>query len=257
MGSDELKMRMKSLLRKAGLSQVPRPMLIGASVLCLALVALALWHFWPAGADVDATFEIAEAQGQGSSVDVEAVPADDNVSGASASGGADGTAVQEDDSAQQDTNAATDAVVDVEGAVARPGLVTVPAQARVGDAIEQAGGFTSKAERSSVNLAQHVEDGQQVYVMTKKEAAGSAPGAASAKLSGGAAGASAAGDGLVNLNTASAEELQTLSGIGPALSQRIIDYRDANGPFASVDDLASVSGIGPTRLESLRDAVCV
>ena len=94
----------------------------------------------------------------------------------------------------------------------------------------------------------------QVYVPSREEA----PAATGTTTTGaGQASSSGASKGKVNLNTASAEELQTLSGIGPSLSQRIIDYRQANGPFKSVDDLRKVSGIGDTRFKNLKDLVCV
>ena len=148
---------------------------------------------------------------------------------------------------------ATVVVVHVVGAVAVPGLVRLPSGSRVADAVSAAGGATSEADLSRVNLARPVTDGEQVVVPRPGEQITLAPGG------GGTAGSSAApaGGGPVNLNTADAAALDTLPGIGPVLAERIIAFRTENGPFASVDDLGEVSGIGDRLLEQLRPLVSV
>lgn len=141
--------------------------------------------------------------------------------------------------------AAAAAVVDVEGAVRRPGLVRLPKGARVADAVARAGGLTAKAERSGVNLAAPVADGQQVLVPE----AGTAGAAASSGAPGGPAG------GPVSLNAATAEELDTLPGIGPVTAQKIVTFREQHGPFQSVDGLDAIPGIGPARIAELQGLV--
>ena len=144
-------------------------------------------------------------------------------------------------------------VVHVLGAVRNPGVYELAATSRVVDAISAAGGVLDDAELAAVNLARTLVDGEQLYVPRIGETPPvSAPDAAS----GGGASGSANG-GLVNLNTATLAELDTLPRIGPALAQRIIDYRTANGPFAAIDDLADVPGIGDATLEGLRALVTV
>lgn len=136
--------------------------------------------------------------------------------------------------------------VHVAGAVATPGLYRLFDGARVVDAVAAAGGFAEGADRSAVNLARAVSDGEQILVAVMGEApaaVASAPGAA--------------GDGRVNLNTADVAALDTLPRIGPALAQRIIDWRDENGGFTSIEDLLAVPGIGDKMLEALSDLVTV
>ncbi|WP_173923895.1 ComEA family DNA-binding protein [Agromyces sp. Marseille-P2726] len=136
-------------------------------------------------------------------------------------------------------------LVHVLGAVAEPGLVELAAGARVVDAVAAAGGFTAEADPAGVNLARPVVDGEQLVVLALGEAPPPAP-------DGTAAGA---GDGLVHLNTADVAALDTLPRIGPALAQRIIDWREANGPFTSVDQLLDVAGIGDAVFSGLADKV--
>jgi competence protein ComEA len=141
-------------------------------------------------------------------------------------------------------------LVDVAGWVRRPGVYEFVPGARVIDAIEAAGGARSGAALEALNLAAPLVDGTQILVPKR----GQAPPSAAA----GAAGAgTAAGGGLINVNTASAAELETLPGIGEVLAQRIIDHRTEHGPFASVDDLLDVSGIGEVTLAEIRDLVTV
>ena len=147
-------------------------------------------------------------------------------------------------------SAAPELVVDVCGAVARPGVYHLPDGARVCDLITAAGGAAPGAEMAGVNLAAKLADGQQVVVPKKGQAA-VAGGAGSA--SSGAAGSAAP----VNLNTASLEQLDALPGVGPSTAQKIIDYRTANGSFHSVDDLKNVSGIGDAKFQALKDLVTV
>lgn len=150
-------------------------------------------------------------------------------------------------------------VVHVAGAVTAPGVVELPAGARVAAAIEAAGGAEQDAELAAVNLARPVQDGEQVYVPRAGEAEpGAEAGAAGESPAGGAVpGAPAADGGVVDLNTADLAALDTLPGVGPAIAQRILDWRDANGPFHSVEELLEVSGIGPATFERLRELVRV
>lgn len=136
--------------------------------------------------------------------------------------------------------------VHVSGAVRAPGLYLLPAEGRVVDAIAAAGGFADDAARDGVNLARTLDDGEQLVVPRVGEAAPA-----------GASSGSAPSDGRVDLNTADAAQLETLPRIGPALAERIIAWRDDNGPFTSVEDLLAVPGIGDKMLESLRNLVVV
>jgi competence protein ComEA len=155
------------------------------------------------------------------------------------------------DTSAAGTDAATPPLlyVHVSGAVAAPGLYVLDEHARVVDAISAAGGFAAGADEGAVNLARPLSDGEQLHVGLIGETRGDLG-------AGGAAGATA-GDGRVNLNTADATQLDTLPRIGPAMAQRIIDWRDANGRFTSVEDLLAVPGIGDKMLEALRDLVTV
>lgn len=136
-------------------------------------------------------------------------------------------------------------VVDVVGAVRRPGLYRLAQGARVADALARAGGLTPKADRTLVNLAAPLADGEQVIVpMRVTGAAGPSGGSGSA-----------APAGPVHLNVATLEQLDTLPGVGPVTAQKILDYRDKHGAFGSVDELDAIPGIGPARLDQLRDLV--
>jgi competence protein ComEA len=133
-------------------------------------------------------------------------------------------------------------VVHVVGAVRRPGLYRLPDRSRIADAVTRAGGPTRRADLSAVNLAAPVADGVQVVVpaRTPPDKGGDSP-------------ASSSPQGPVHLNTARLEELDGLPGIGPVTAQKIIDYREQHGAFASLDDLDAIPGIGPARLEQLKE----
>jgi competence protein ComEA len=134
-----------------------------------------------------------------------------------------------------------------------PGLFQLHDGARVVDAVAAAGGFTDDAQQGGVNLARVVSDGEQLVVPR----VGEAPPASA--VGGGAAAApgSVAPGAKVNINTATATELETLPRIGPAMAQRIVDWRTANGRFSTVDDLLSVTGIGEKTFDGLKDQVTV
>ncbi|HEY4314655.1 MAG TPA: helix-hairpin-helix domain-containing protein [Actinomycetes bacterium] len=153
-----------------------------------------------------------------------------------------------------------DVVVQVVGAVHRPGLVRLPAGSRVADAVRAAGGLTAGAQEASVNLARVLVDGEQLLVQRRGRppilpAPGPAVGAAGGVSGGSAPGGSPTAP--VDLNTATLEQLDGLPGIGPVLAQRILDWRTANGRFDSVDELGEVSGIGEAHLSDLRPLVVV
>ncbi len=150
--------------------------------------------------------------------------------------------------------AATEVVVDVVGAVATPGVVRLAAGSRVVDAITAAGGATPDAQLSALNLARLLVDGEQIAVPR----AGEPPAAAApaGTVQDGVVQDGAAQDGLVDLNAATAADLDALPGIGPVLADRIVAHREER-PFTTVDELADVAGIGPTLLERLRALVRV
>lgn len=133
-------------------------------------------------------------------------------------------------------------VVDVAGDVRRPGLVRLPSGSRVADAIAAAGGLRRGATTTGLNLARKLVDGEQVLV-----------GAATAPPAPG----TTAANPLLNLNTATADQLDELPGIGPVLADRIVEWRTAHGAFTTVDQLREVSGIGARKFESLRELVTV
>jgi competence protein ComEA len=143
-------------------------------------------------------------------------------------------------------------IVHVAGAVREPGVYRMRAGARVDDAVGRAGGATARADLTQVNLAAKVEDGRQIVVPRRVPA----PAAGGAAAGGG--GSAPAQPGVpLNLNTATLEQLDELSGIGPATAQKILDYREEHGGFGSVEELGQVPGIGDVRLASLREQVRV
>ena len=156
-------------------------------------------------------------------------------------------------------------VVYVAGAVAHPGVFSLAADARVADALERAGGASGDADLVRVNLAAHLSDGEEIAVLRHGEAAPSARRTAAPHRAVGrkkrrapaASAAPAFDDAPLDLNSATAEELAALPGLGPELAERIVDYREVNGPFASVDELADVSGMTPARLDRLADRLTV
>ena len=181
----------------------------------------------------------------------------------------DATSVERTDTGSADTSddgdpssdskkasAASEVYVDVDGAVVTPGVYRLREGARVAQAIDAAGGLVPEADVTGLNRASKVTDGQKIHVPTVGEQQTSI---AEAGVDGGTSASSdvSVATGLVNINTASAAELQTLSGIGPSMAQSIIDERTKNGAFASVDDLMRVSGIGEKKLAKIKDCICV
>jgi competence protein ComEA len=145
------------------------------------------------------------------------------------------------------TTTTGEVVVDVAGAVARPGVVRLASAGRVIDAIAAAGGAATDADLNQVNLAAKVGDGDRIYVPRRGEAPPPAP------ATGGSS--TAAPTGPVDLNTATPEQLDALPGVGPATAKAIVDFRTRRGRFRTVDDLLSVPGIGPAKLANIKPLV--
>lgn len=149
-------------------------------------------------------------------------------------------------------------VVHVAGAVQKPGVVSLPLGSRIHQAIDAAGGASAHAELNGLNLAQVLSDGAKIHVPAVGEAAANAPsGVAGESGATGGAAESNGTPGMVNINTATVDELETLPRVGPVTAQRIVDWRKEHGPFASVDELDAIDGIGPKLVESLQKLVTV
>ena len=146
--------------------------------------------------------------------------------------------------------------VHVAGAVRSQGLYELAGGSRVQQAIDAAGGFTDDAATGALNLARVVTDGEQIVV---PQVAAADEGSVSDEATQAPQGSTDSGTagGKVNINTATSDELQTLKGVGPALAQRIIDDRTANGPYKAIEDLKRVSGIGDMTFANLSGAICV
>lgn len=228
--------RVRDLLSRAGLGGLSDQAALAVCVVCVGAVVLATWRFWPrsAGEEFPALPEAPAASGE-------------------TSGAAAGASVPADSDAAL-------VVVHVVGAVLRPGVYSLPVGSRVADAVAAAGGNTGNAAPNAVNLARVLADGEQVYLPTADEASATAaaagvtgaPGSAAAPGAG-----SATAAGKVDLNRATAADLDTLPGIGPATAQKIVDDRATNGPFKTVEDLMRVSGIGEKKFDALKDLVTV
>ena len=162
-----------------------------------------------------------------------------------AEAGAGGTGATPAGPATPGTDSAGEVVVHVSGAVATPGVLTLPASSRVTDAITAAGGALEDADLDTINLARPLTDGEHIHISR----IGETPPAPTAN-------GDATHAACVRLDTATATDLQTLPGIGPALAERIINYRATHPHITSVDALDDVSGIGPSLIEKIRPGIC-
>ena len=240
----EIQARFDELVRRAGLGGVP-PAVLGVGVAVLAVaVCLGVWRWWPEGGVSSAS------GGTGAAVLTDGGTASATVSAGSRSIAA--TAPEAPDAAR--------IWVHVVGAVRHPGLYQLGADSRVNDAIEAAGGFLGNAAPEGVNLARKIGDGEQLVVPTAdefaKSGASGAAGAGGASSSAGSGGQATSGS-PVDINNATAEQLDTLPGVGPATATKIVADREANGPFKSVEDLGRVAGIGPKKLDDLKALIVV
>lgn len=141
--------------------------------------------------------------------------------------------------------------VHVSGCVRTPGVYELSEGLRVADAVELAGGALEEANLDAVNLARILQDGEQIYVPALGDST------AAALASGGSGELATGASALVNINTATAEELTKLDGVGGATAKKIVADRLKNGPFSSVEDIKRVSGIGDKKFEALKDSICV
>ncbi|MBT2419924.1 ComEA family DNA-binding protein [Streptomyces sp. ISL-22] len=213
-----------------------RRSVVALTVVLVLAAGFAVQHFWAGRAQSVRAPEVVRAAapyGGGQQ-------GEEAASGASAAGapGAAGTA-------------AAEIVVDVSGKVREPGIHRLPAGSRVADALRAAGGVRPGTKTDGLNRARFLVDGEQVIVGGPTPA----PGTAAGTVPGGAAVAGAAPAGPVSLNTATADQLDTLPGVGPVLAQHIIDYRTQHGGFRSVDELREVNGIGDRRFADLQNLV--
>lgn len=237
----------QDLERKARLKKAAPVVGAGIAVLVLVVVLLALQGVFGGGGDF-----VIESASSGSD------QAQTSNTGEAASGSAQSTSYASESSSQDES--AGSVVVYVTGAVAKSGVYSFANGARVKDAVDAAGGFSKKADASSLNLARPLVDGEQIQVLTRKQAkqaAGTAGASAAASATTGSAASGASATGKVNINTASAEELKSLNGIGDATAQKIIAYREASGPFSKTEDLKNVSGIGDKKYAAIADMICV
>lgn len=209
---------LNDIIEKLGFARASRPMLIGMAVV-LAMAAVAVTHVL-SGAAATNDFEITSSEVPTLETSVE--PASEVV------------------------------FVHVSGEVQNPGLYQMDSGSRVADAVNAAGGFTDSADESSCNLARIVSDGEHILIPSTEETA-----MAKAANDGPPVAVTGASTAPVNINTATAEQLETLPGIGSSTATKIISDRESNGPFQNVEDLARVSGIGQKKLESLEGLICV
>ncbi|MGR0119728.1 helix-hairpin-helix domain-containing protein [Bacillus halotolerans] len=141
-------------------------------------------------------------------------------------------------------------VIDIKGAVKHPGVYEMNTGDRVSQAIEKAGGIGEKADETQVNLAELLQDGTVVYIPSEGEEAAQ-------QAAGGAVQSSKGKETLVNINTATLEDLQNISGVGPSKAEAIIAYREENGRFQTIEDITKVSGIGEKSFEKIKSSITV
>lgn len=155
----------------------------------------------------------------------------------------------------ENQNTTAEIIVHIDGEVVKPGIVCLPTEARITDAISAAGGLTELADTSKINLAYSLQDGQKVYIPSindtqvetyiQNDAGDNVIVQDSSSSS------------LININSATQSELDSLPGIGPSTASKIIDYRNKNGDFKNIEDLMNVSGIGEAKFNNIRDYICI
>lgn len=253
--------RAESLAERLHLGRVPRSVFVAVALALVLMIVLAGYAFC---ASLSGGFEVraqdaasASVSGDAGNEAVQAVEGEEGDAEKAASGQSVENVVLP--SSGDETG---QLCIHVDGCVASPGVYYLPAGSRVIDAVTAAGGATEKARTDAVNLAQELQDGQQIVIPSRSESQATPsdgdPVAASGGAQGSGEGASSSGaDGMVNINTATAEEFETLQGIGAATAEKIVADREANGPFSSIDDLTRVSGIGEKKLAAMRDRLCL
>lgn len=232
-----------SLKSKLHLRDMPAPLRIGLVILCAVVLFVLFQGLWQLGAG---DTHLIEGSNQ-SSWQKEGATEGLQIETAQAAEGEEG---------KDGTEASAVPVtlsVHVVGEVVSPGLYEVPEGSRVKDAIDAAGGMTADAQQGSVNLARTLADGEQIVVASKNDSSASVAGSGSTAASS-AGGTSSA---IVNINTADAAALTSLSGIGEATAQKIIADREKNGPFKTKKDITRVSGIGDKKYEAIKDSITV
>ncbi len=227
---NELREWIEELACRAGLDGLPRSVRPAALLVALSALGVALW-WWGAPAQK-----------------VTPAAAGPRAAAAAPLGGAGATR----------PSALATVTVHVVGAVMRPAVYSLPGGSRVAQAVDAAGGLLGTADQSGINLARELTDGEQIVVPTVGQAP--PPGGVSPPRTGSASAAGVTGaapTGPVDLNTATAEQLDALPGVGPVTAAKIVSDRTENGPFRTADDLMRVPGIGAKRFESLKDLVTV
>ena len=247
----------ESLAEKLHLSRVPRPVFAAIALVLALVVALAVFAFATSpGSGIEVTAASDETAAQSAEDAGEEEARADGAGGGSDTSPAPPAADGEDVVLPAGGDATARRVcIHVDGCVAAPGVYYLEAGSRVIDAVTAAGGATDEARTDAVNLAQEVQDGQQIVIPSRVDDQAASSGAADRTAS--SSSQASGDDGLVNINTATAEELETLKGVGAATAEKIIADREANGPFKSIDDLTRVSGIGEKKLSAMRDRLCL
>ncbi|WUE56137.1 helix-hairpin-helix domain-containing protein [Streptomyces sp. NBC_00487] len=225
-----------------------RKSVVALSVVLVVAAVFAAQHFWAGRTQQVSAPEVVRAVAPGAS---EAAGGPAGSFGEPGGGGA--AAVSGAPAGASAPTAGPSIVVDVSGKVRRPGIRRLPAGSRVADALRAAGGVRPGADTDGLNRARLLVDGEQVLVGSPAQVPG--PGAVPGAAGTGGAVTGAAPSAPVSLNTAGADQLDTLPGVGPVLAQHIIDYRTQHGGFRSVDELREVNGIGDRRFADLRNLV--
>ena len=238
--------RAESLAEKLHLGRVPRSVFVAVALALVLMIVLAGYAFC---ASLSGGFEVraqdaasASVSGDAGNEAVQAVEGEEGDAEKAASGQSVENVVL-----PSSGDGTGQLCIHVDGCVASPGVYYLPAGSRVIDA---------------VNLAQELQDGQQIVIPSRSESQATPSDGGAVTASGGAQGSgegasSSGADGMVNINTATAEEFETLKGIGAATAEKIVADREANGPFSSIDDLTRVSGIGEKKLAAMRDRLCL
>ena len=226
---------------KAHLGGLRLPLLVGVTAIAICLIVIA------------AVCLVNVASSDGLTIVSEEEAAEEGSEGGDGEESAQGEGEGEDESGT--------VVVYVTGAVAVPGVCELSEGSRVQDAIQAVGGFADDAATDALNLARLLEDGEQIDVPTLEEQAAAEEAGEELSTSGDEASSSSGGstssDGLINSNTASAEELEELPGIGEVTAEKIIADREANGDYATIEDITRVSGIGDKKFEAIAELICV